>query len=188
MKNFVFCMLFGFYSVSAWTTLFSQEIFGINFAERRSENNYSFQGLSFRADEKLFQCDEEKNNKRDCRLVRNHAGQRTIGLSFEKVELSSLDAISLLRLKRRTMWQKKPKLNHYVEGTKKSALGEHGLSQAQYFRMDNIHLPVLLQAIDVVINPRTVVTVTAECTLSDWPMFEKDVEKILASFRIVAKP
>lgn len=145
-----------------------------------STKNYVFQGLSWQLSEP-WSCERNREE-----FVCSREGSSGSTLIFRKFTLLSSDAGPLLKLLRKQEWQKY-KLIHYVEETITTALGSHTHSIGQVLEYNNILRPVLLKAFDVVLDGKTCISITSQCTVSDCPVIEKEVREMLSSLKITAR-
>lgn len=147
----------------------------------------AFFGLHFNRDKNITTCvRQDSGNVLRCQvMLKGTFGQMIARAEFEfsKQSLGSKAAISLVRLNRKRQWMRQfSSLNHYVE--QPITLGAFSLlmQQAQYLRLNNSFWPVLLRAVDVVVNERTCISVTISADVNDWPLVEKELDYVVRSF------
>lgn len=145
----------------------------------QSSEPHEFEGLSWQLAGQ-WSC-ERKNDELLC-----HRGLASNALRFKKFTLLSREAGPLVRLLRKQEWQKN-KLIQYVEEPFTSPLGNHIQSIGQVLEYNNIVRPVLLKAFDVVLDEKTCISITSQCTVSDCPMIEKEVREMVSSLKKTAR-
>lgn len=150
-------------------------------AEAREIKN--FHGLQFSIDSKTTSC-SPVNGTLECTI----AFAASAKITFEKTTVPSSKAALLIPINRKYQWQKEhPNLGHYAEEPVK--LGEFSArkQQARYFHLNNIQQNVLISALDVVTNERTVISVTTICGASDCSLVSETIRGIENSFKKVGK-
>jgi hypothetical protein len=140
-----------------------------------------FNGLRFTIDSSIT-C-EESLGALNCRIIQSKSGRKIEGvLRFEKKNLLRT-SLPLIRFKRKEDWTKQyPGKYQIIEKDYRVGVFETRLQQYTYFRLDNIFWPVLNRAFDIVVDDKSIISVTTVCDANDWLLLEKAVESIELSF------
>lgn len=143
-----------------------------------------FAGLELSIDDKALSC-IEKEGSLFCPLDIN---SELCSLSFEKKSINGTTSLPLLRLMRKKEWQSRYNtVNQYKEIPFETGLGKLFGQSAIVYRFDNIQWPVLLRAIDVVIDDKTCISISTKCSLDRWSLKENEVMRLLGSLKKAAK-
>lgn len=147
-----------------------------------------FHGLQFTVDPATTTCDLDAG-KLICKIVRDNKGlQSRAEMIFEMQKVSSQAAANLIRFNRKGVWSKEhPTLNQYIETEATIGAFKTRVQEANFYRLNNIRLTVLLRALDVVTNVATVISVTTICDVSDWSAITESISNIENSFKKAGK-
>lgn len=150
-----------------------------------------FHGLHFKVDSTATDCTREGEYRLSCLIAKKDSDgqiQARAQLVFAWNAISSSSSLPLIRIKRKEAWFKEhPSINQYVEEDVIVGSFKARLQRCRYFRLDNIHWPVLIRTFDVVVDERTSISVTTISDVRDWPAIEKEISSIELSFSKAAK-
>lgn len=142
------------------------------------KKTWHFNRLAFELDQKT-NCGLIKKALR-CTLL----APRSCELSFELTSIKGSTSLPLLRILRKSHWQKSYGLTQsYSEKIVRTGLGELIEQSQQAYLLDNIQRPVLLRALDVVIDDKTCISISIKCNKDDWPYCEKEISGVLSSLK-----
>lgn len=142
-----------------------------------------FFGLRFSIDPSTTACKSEKDILTCTVHHSDKRNQITAELKFEKRALTKTTSLPLLRYTRREQWQKNYSLkNQIVESDHEVLASKTRLQEAIYFRLDGTLWPVLIRAFDIVVDNKTLISVTTNCDANSWPLIAKEIESIELSF------
>lgn len=156
------------------------------FVDKKITNStVNFNGLSF-AIAANTNCESSSKALLNCRII-NSSKQSLVTINFEhKNRLKTV--VPLMRFMRGQEWlNRNHGKNEIVEEDYRVGVFQTRLQQYTYFRLDNIFWPVLIRAFDIVVDDKSIISVTTICGANEWPMIQKAVETIEVSFSRTAK-
>jgi hypothetical protein len=143
-----------------------------------------FKGLSFTIDSNT-NC-EESEGMLNCRII-GKSNRVLATIQFEHKNLLKT-ALPLIGFMRKQEWLKQnPTNNRIVEDDYRVGVFQTRLQQYIDFRLDSTFRPVLIRAFDIVVDDKSIISVTTICDDNDWLMIQKAIESIELSFSITAK-
>jgi hypothetical protein len=179
-------------SLTCWASF---DVFGQfldNFLVEKPNSNVeiSFFGLNFMVDKSTTTCRQEIGLQKlvcEISLKNQNLGIVHGEMSFAGVKIPS-NSLPLLRLKRKqdflaNYFSKFPIIEENIEISSFSTR----LQKFKYYLFDNIFRPVLIRAFDVVVDDKTIVSVTTKCNETEWPILESAIKQIELSLVKVSR-